>query len=480
MHRWQPAIRKASAASCKRDRNSRDDRPELHLTLDSADHQVAAEAVIATLYSAREPIQDLTLEELVQAVILSDRLQLADAAQQALTALMQKISSVRSLPQESITLFSNLAVWPRSLLPALLAIVKAWPQRLTDPNSGSGPDRYGLQDAEALQRMLLAVFGKLNEVWADTQLHELLMELPLKAVQLLLSADGLVVDSEDTVLYTAAQYIKKQNNHAYGAAGRALADVIRCPWLSTCCLQAAVLAAATYGDTGSGSDSANVDEPGCQLLHQHKQKLTELFSLRLLSQANITSRVRQNIPTAPPSWWLPARPHQEVPTVSVTWTLDIEELRAACHQCWLSNEQQHLKGPTTPPKAGVGWQATLDCDVGLDSRRTMTIGLSAGPIDVPQHIFYGYHFTIDIWSSEGDDSSRRTHRKTRHVTAKDVAGHEMFWGWKDFFGVGEMPSEAEGLDMSAWVEAGWPDSGQLDIELVVRDVDGQDPPSPST
>jgi hypothetical protein len=41
--------------------------------------------------------------------------------------------------------------------------------------------------------------------WRDEQLHGLLLQLPLPALQLLLISDHLRVASEDTLLYTASQ-----------------------------------------------------------------------------------------------------------------------------------------------------------------------------------------------------------------------------------------------------------------------------------
>jgi hypothetical protein len=66
-------------------------------------------------------------------------------------------------------------------------------------------------------------------VWADEQLQELLLDLPLPAMQLLLSSDQLRVAAEDTVLYTATRFSSLYGGSASGrsAARAALAPLVR-------------------------------------------------------------------------------------------------------------------------------------------------------------------------------------------------------------------------------------------------------------
>lgn len=160
------------------------------------------------------------MEQLVQAAIIADRLQISAGALQAADLLIAAIEKHAGCPQATVKLLSGLGTLPGCLLPVLLALVTAWEQ---DSTAQRNP-----RQTAAVERLLVAAFGRLNDVWADKQLQELLLQLPLPGIELLLHSDKLQVDSEDTVLYTAVQYVKGQSDDT-DAAVEALAATIRCP-----------------------------------------------------------------------------------------------------------------------------------------------------------------------------------------------------------------------------------------------------------
>jgi hypothetical protein len=105
----------------------------------------------------------------------------------------------------------------------------------------------------SVQRLLLAELSDIEAVWADAELQQMLLDLPLPALQLLLSSDQLQVASEDTVLYTAQQHVERlgagrgmrRAAALKAAATAALAPLVRVPQLSSLVLCCAVRAADT-------------------------------------------------------------------------------------------------------------------------------------------------------------------------------------------------------------------------------------------
>lgn len=199
-------------------------RPQLHLTIDKVEQLPAAEAVVAALYGVPNGLRDLELPQLVDAVVIADRIGAPAVVEQAALDLTFAVSA------KSLTLvleaLSALPAWPACLQPVLLPVL----QRANLPDMPAA-------DVSRVLCMLLAVLGDVEAAWADRQLQELLLALPLPALQLLLSSDRLRVASEDTVLYTASKYVAAQQEGGKRiAAQAALAPLVRAPHLSGFCL----------------------------------------------------------------------------------------------------------------------------------------------------------------------------------------------------------------------------------------------------
>jgi hypothetical protein len=146
----------------------------------------------------------------------------------------------------------------------------------------SAADLAAIKAADAgglVQNMLVGALGDLQGVWSSAEETALLLAQQLSATQLLLSSDLLRVPSEDTVLYTATQYVQAQKLAKKAAARAALAPLIRAPQLSAFALCWTALAGSSQ-----------------QLLSCHAQQLKRLLfkkKKRLLRQQKSQSQRQQ-------------------------------------------------------------------------------------------------------------------------------------------------------------------------------------------
>lgn len=450
MQRWQLGPDTDSASSSrKRPRDDSDSRPALQLTLDSPEEQAAAEAVLASLYLTKEPLKQLRMEQLVQAAVIADRLQIMTAAQQTADLLVAAVRQHAGLPLAPVKALCELGSLPSCLVPVVPALVTSW-QMDSKARQNDG-------HRTNIQRILVAAFGRLNDVWADKKQKDLLLQLPVAGMQLLLSADQLQVDSEDTVLYTAVQYVKAQrHDEKVAAAKRDLPALIRCHYLSKCCLSAVALS------TGLS-----------HILHSYKGQLQQLLALRLLSPYRIIRRVRDIIKDAPAAWLLPARSYIKVPTVSVKWGVDMEELCRCSKDCCELKKEQTLGGPATPPKAGLGWKPVLvftPCGPDEAEVGSCRLGLYVGPDVPPTGAVFRYVVHACVRAEASASAEVLVHQRFSGNT--DVLHDEQHGSW-DVFGLGQM---CGGLDMDAWANKGLPATGQVHFEIVITRVHGEEGP----
>ena len=77
--------------------------------------------------------------------------------------------------------------------------IAAW-SKTAAPNSPCGLDAVtAAPHSSYIQQRLLQEFGNLEQVWTDSNKQTLLLELPLPAMQLLLSSDKLEVSQEQSL-----------------------------------------------------------------------------------------------------------------------------------------------------------------------------------------------------------------------------------------------------------------------------------------
>jgi hypothetical protein len=145
-------------------------RPQLVLTLEDADHEPAALAVLQVLYCVPQEsglLLELPQEQQLQAAILADMWQVPNVGS-AVAGMLAAAADGQLSEAVTDRLLSMQAV-PGCLEPLL-------------------------------KKVLLSVFGDLEAVWADEALQEQLRGLQLHAIKLLLSCDELKVMHVDNNL----------------------------------------------------------------------------------------------------------------------------------------------------------------------------------------------------------------------------------------------------------------------------------------
>jgi predicted xylose isomerase-like sugar epimerase len=138
-------------------------RREVHLTISSADHLPAAEAVIAAMYQVPDAISSLQQQHLVQAVVITDTLQVEYVAQQALQALSTAAAAAQGLAVESLQALASLETWPaclKQLLPSLVKNTACCRDSAADLAANNAADAGG-----SVQNMLVGALGDLQGVW---------------------------------------------------------------------------------------------------------------------------------------------------------------------------------------------------------------------------------------------------------------------------------------------------------------------------
>lgn len=159
-------------------------KPRLVLTLQHADHQPAAIAVLQSLYAVKpipQLLSELPQELQLHAALLADVWQLPEVSTAAVQALVQSYESGNGLSAAAHEQFLQLEAMPTFLLPLTQKVLAGLAQQQTKAAQVT------------LRRMLLSVLGDLEEVWADSALRDTLMGLPLPAVATLLRSDHLKV-----------------------------------------------------------------------------------------------------------------------------------------------------------------------------------------------------------------------------------------------------------------------------------------------
>jgi hypothetical protein len=419
------------------------DLPTVCLTIDTEEQLPAATAVIAAMYgveSGPNALSSLQQQQLVHAVVIADRLQVTPVCSQALALLEAASKAEQGLLAEALVALTRLPLWPNCLLTLLPTIVQHAPcckLGTADLAAIAAADEGG----KVLQ-LLLAVFGNLQAVWSDVERWQLLLALPLPAMQLLLSADQLQVLSEDTVLYTAAKYVAAQGkgklDDAAAAAKAALAPLVRAPQLSSFALSTAAIAA----------DSSEY------LLGGYAQQLR--FLIHLHGKASVTEVIDMLHKFAGPSSWL-LKERELVSSagggVRLEWRLAVEELRRACRNSCEQQKIVSLRSDHSAPLGGVGWYMQVEC---RQQDGGTVVGLFAGPFkfDMPQGGCYKSSFDI-VW------------RDTKHMTTPCLMCGET-WGKLNYLGLS--PMGGDGWDEAAWVAAGLPASGEMLLQLHVHSV----------
>lgn len=370
------------------------------LTVSDREHEPAAVAVIAALYGVKDAISNLQQQQLVHAVQYADLLQAESVSQQALQLLHTAAHSQTGLTLKALATLAAVPSWPDCMLQLLLSVAKAVTADAattavaaggTSAASGAaGACNTSASRNSIIQQILVATLGNLESVWQQQQLSRLLLQLPLPAMQLLLSSDKLQVYSEDTVLYTASKYLNSQNTMRQRLdVQEQLLPCIRVPQLSE--FQLMVQA--------SGPSQLHTS----LILQVPSHRVLQLLQLKRLRPnfAELKECMQASMPDMPRSWFCGPRQICSVPDsgVQLVWKLPIVQLKALCQECmqpkpWV--EVCNLQSPsTTPPLAGLEWKAQVQCVYDKDAKGVW-MGFYAKTYLCPDNVFHQYDHSVKV------------------------------------------------------------------------------------
>lgn len=187
--------------------SSSSSKPALALLLGSEDEVPAAMAVLGALYGASTPSADsLTDVQLLQVVILADMLQVTDLAEEVVTTLVKAAEAAEGLSEAAVQQLLRLEAYPACVVSALQHITRHMQLRnaaafwakaaFAAPSSPSSLEAVlAAPHSSNMRSQLLEALGDLEEVWGEAgqQQRQVLLSLPLPAMQLLLSSSALQV-----------------------------------------------------------------------------------------------------------------------------------------------------------------------------------------------------------------------------------------------------------------------------------------------
>jgi hypothetical protein len=269
----------------------------------------------------------------------------------------------------------------------------------------------------------------------------MLLGLPLPAVQLLLSSDQLCVPSEDTVLYTAKQYIKaQQKTPAKRAAKAALAQLVRAPELSVFALSCE-------------APPADSDQ---QLLTAYIAWLGGLLSLKRNASATELAEFLKDFTDCPASWRFGS--HQLMPLadgVQLEWRLPVEDLKQACRESLEKEDKVWLYSRNSPPFGGVAWQMKVLCDM-QEHDGAVSISLNVGPArrELPAGIYYKVTCTLSWQDAQRSWNSPCLSARRGQIFGSRFVDLQPMDGWDE-----------------AWEVSGLPEAGEVLLKMHVHSVE---------
>uniref|UniRef100_A0A383WGT3 BACK domain-containing protein n=1 Tax=Tetradesmus obliquus TaxID=3088 RepID=A0A383WGT3_TETOB len=390
--------------------------------------------------------------------MIADMMGIDAAAQQAVKALASAAKSEQGLSAAALQALAGLAAWPACLLQLLPTILKR--AACCRINSSRLEDIIAADTNKDVQQLLLGAFGDLDAACADKQLKQLLLKLPLPALQLLLSSDNLRVASEDTVLYVAQRHLflyyvdevtRAVTNTVkikmllmmkaaeMATAQAALAPLVRAPHLSLFALSCAAL----HGQSTSSS---------WQPLNPYMSQVRSLLSLKQAATAEQLAAAVAELHTAPASWRL--GPRQIVPLadgVRLEWRLPVQQLRQASSNSFTMQGTINIHSPeSSPPLGGWAWQMVVECKQAAGGT---VVGLFVGPRQQHPDIWYKCNFTA-TWCGLRQPCRGPVSTVSRGlVNVLEMAPIAGGWG-----------------DDAVWAAAGLPTTGETLLQLHVHSV----------
>ena len=413
---------------------------ELEIVLEDESHQAGAEAMFAVMYEVPGVLEQQDQPTLVLMTMLALQHDIPRVA----TAAMQKLSAAE-LTSEGLQALCDLPAWPGPMYPLLEKAIQA---KLSSGDEGQ---------KAAAQKMLVCAFEDLEEVWTETDdaRRNMLMGLSKEALLLLLQSKEVKVASEDTILYTIAsstneevkELMQKLPTRRKKRARAQEAREERAPFAMLVRVPHLTPEALTF-------------------IVPQLEWMTDAFTPKQLLMATYMQhhRLDEALDTVPEVWRQPPRPASAVHGCVFSYAVDVKELEQAGQKAaaganeYGDSEYVDIR-PVCLAQAYAGRRWRLDCGLSRDGE-----GVELQVYKCPG--FPGLESCSIVWREQG---------KLQHGTFWDGEEHKsgspadaVVQGVKDFFDLGPMPS---GWDWNAWKARGLPLSGELVVELALKNGD---------
>jgi hypothetical protein len=256
------------------------------------------------------------------------------------------------------------------------------------------------------------------------------------------------VASEDTVLYTAQQYVNSLPEAQCDHAAEQLSPLIRCQHMSAYWLSVSVLCEGAPG----------------VLLARQQSHVRRMLSMRIADpqfEATPSSMARL-LPGAAESWSLDRHKLKLVESVQLTWRVNVSELRDAVNRSAETKGPVRLRPPSilkTPPLGGLAWKFHIVCQPESNAEeQAIKISAVPGPVvAMPELSDQFYKCVFELALQDGIKLEEET----------PLLSNTYSIGFVDAFGTGPMVG---GWDETKWAAKGWPASGVMPITLTATKI----------
>ena len=406
---------------------------ELEIVLEDESHQAGAEAMFAVMYEVPGVLEQQDQPTLVLMTMLALQHDIPRVA----TAAIQKLLAAELTP-EGLQALCDLPAWPGPMYPLLEKAIQA---KLSSGDEGQ---------KAAAQKMLVCAFEDLEEVWTEKGdvRRNMLMALSKDALLLLLQSAQVKVASEDTILYTIASSTNREvmelmqklpTERKQRARAQELreerapfAALVRVPHLTPEALASIV---------------------------PQLEWMTDAFTPKQLLLASYMQHheLGKGLDIVPEVWRKPPRSASAVHRCMFSYAVDVKELELAGFIAAIRGDEYYVNmRPVCPTQAYAGRAWKLRCMLDKEEGDGVELYLYNYPG------FPGLDDDSFVWKHQGKMQHGIFQHGEEH---KSNAPAEVQALGADFFDLGLMPN---GWDWDAWKTKGLPASGELVVELVLR------------
>jgi hypothetical protein len=420
------------------------------ISLEKAEHLAAAETVVRTVYGDGGALLQLKPQDMVQAVLLADLMALDSSM-----VVVPGCSILEACPEweEVLQALVAVPVLPDFLLPVVAAVCRAWAR------SGREEDAVDFPHRDAMQSLLLKVFGNLEAAWAHEEMRRELLALPPACMLQLLGSTELAVVTENTVLFTVEAYIEvyreqpqvppappQQPGHGH------IIDLRHIPQALPSRTQTALRSLVRFQHLTNDSQLRAL---ASGIASYRTEQVRSYMQMALVSKDITPGDIKRFVADRSRRWNLPPRRLLAAAATygsraELSWTLPVADIKAACERRALVK----LPSPSsTPPRYGQAWCLEVHCswdtersvaDVGVFcTAHKASLGLVAGRVSVRVQA-----------------GARQICSATESLKVSNGKG----LGWRCAI----IKGMAGGWDEAAWEAKGLPLEGNLQVHLAVE------------